>query len=117
MNFESAALATLQATSQCIMAKREGFGSAVRSLARAITTRNNLSEMTGFPVRLERYCAQFRAQAALGDRAPPAQWPRWGFGGGGKQCRGAEGDPDDKLQIEAPDQNLRQWPREGARHL
>ena len=40
------------------------------------------SNIAGIPLRTERYCDHSRRPGALWDPAPPAGWPRWGFGGG-----------------------------------
>ena len=47
----------------------------------APTEQQRYPERTGIHRRLERYCVQFRARCAFRDPAPPARWPRWGFGG------------------------------------
>ena len=40
---------------------------------------------------------------AFRDPAPPAAWPRWGFGGGGDGRRYRRGDLDANAKVEAPD--------------
>src|SRR5262249_51288727 len=68
----------------------------------ALNQQQDYPEKTGFPAPAERYCVQFRAFDVLRDPAPPAWWPRWGFGGGGKECRKTEGDLDEQASCKTP---------------
>src|SRR5262245_65441309 len=54
-------------------------------LKRRPTKQKHYAERTGIRPQLERYCRQFRAPRALRDPAPPAPWPRWGFGGAARR--------------------------------
>jgi hypothetical protein len=74
----------------------------------ALNQQQDYPEKTGFPAPAERYCVQFRAFDVLRDPAPPAWWPRWGFGGGGKECRKTEGDLDEQASCKTPHRRITQ---------
>jgi|SRR5262245_6660864 len=78
----------------------------------ALNQQQDYPERTGFPAPAERYCVEFRAFDVLRDPAPPAWWLRWGFGGGGKECRKTEGDLDEQASCKTPDHRIRQGQEE-----
>jgi HsdM N-terminal domain len=65
------------------------------------TEQQRYPERTGIRPRLERYCPQSRVLRALRDPAPPAPWPRWGFGGAAQRRHQRTEDLDVKVCEEA----------------
>ena len=78
----------------------------------ALNQQQDYPERTGFPAPAERYCVQFRTFDMLRDPAPPAWWPRWGFGGGGKECRKTEGDLDEQASCKTSHRRITQGQEE-----